>query len=183
MEDKKIVDLFWMRSEQAITETATKYGKYCHSIACNILSNNRDAEEAVNDTYMGAITSYVKNNEASVSSSELLAYVSEYLTDAAIDRLFSEKAAMVSLQWLRDNGVSADFVGDEYNIYLTFSTDDMPVQILSISDTRGFRRTVRPIADAIELDPAVFVLRSRYTFDTSFMIYPFNFIMSYSTKR
>lgn len=129
----------------------------------------------VNDTYMGAITSYVKNNEASVSSSELLAYVSEYLTDAAIDRLFSEKAAMVSLQWLRDNGVLADFVGDEYNIYLTFSTDDMPVQILSISDTRGFRRTVRPIADAIELDPAVFVLRSRYTFDTSFMIYPFNY--------
>ena len=57
MEDKKIVDLFWMRSEQAITETAAKYGKYCHSIACNILSNNRDAEEAVNDTYMGAWTS------------------------------------------------------------------------------------------------------------------------------
>lgn len=54
MEDKKIVDLFWMRSEQAITETATKYGKYCHSIAYNILANNEDAEEAVNDTYMGA---------------------------------------------------------------------------------------------------------------------------------
>lgn len=54
MEDKKIVDLFWMRSEQAITETATKYGKYCHSIAYNILANNGDAEEAVNDTYMGA---------------------------------------------------------------------------------------------------------------------------------
>lgn len=54
MEDHKIVDLFWMRSEQAIAETSSRYGKYCYSIAYNILSDGRDADEAVNDTYMGA---------------------------------------------------------------------------------------------------------------------------------
>lgn len=54
MDDQKIVDLYWNRSESAITETDRKYGKYCHSIAYNILANNEDAEESVNDTYMEA---------------------------------------------------------------------------------------------------------------------------------
>lgn len=54
MEDMQIVDLYFARSEQAIEETATKYGKYLFSIAYNILASIRDSEEAVNDTYMGA---------------------------------------------------------------------------------------------------------------------------------
>ncbi len=54
MEDSKIIDLYWARSEQAITETASKYGNYCYSIAYNILSNPEDTEEAINDTYIGA---------------------------------------------------------------------------------------------------------------------------------
>ena len=54
MEDKQIVDLFWARSENAISETANKDGKYCHYIAYNILHNNEDSEECVNDTYMNA---------------------------------------------------------------------------------------------------------------------------------
>lgn len=54
MEDSQIIDLFWRRSETAITETDRKYGKYCYSIAYNILTNNEDAEESVSDTYMAA---------------------------------------------------------------------------------------------------------------------------------
>ena len=54
MADGHIVDLYWERSENAITETASKYGKYCYSIAYNILTNHNDAEESVNDTYLGA---------------------------------------------------------------------------------------------------------------------------------
>ncbi|HZK27294.1 MAG TPA: sigma-70 family RNA polymerase sigma factor [Thermoclostridium sp.] len=54
MEDNRIVDLYWSRSENAIAETMTKYGKYCYTIAYNILANNEDANEIVNDTYMGA---------------------------------------------------------------------------------------------------------------------------------
>ena len=54
MEDMQIIDLYFVRSEQAIKETAQKYGKYLFSIAYNILSSNRDSEEAVNDTYLGA---------------------------------------------------------------------------------------------------------------------------------
>ena len=54
MEDCKIVDLYWERSEQAIAETGRKYGSYCLAIATSILPVREDAEESVNDTYMAA---------------------------------------------------------------------------------------------------------------------------------
>ena len=52
MDDARIVDLYWERSEAAIAETSSKYGKYCYAIAYNILSNAQDADESVNDTYL-----------------------------------------------------------------------------------------------------------------------------------
>lgn len=51
MEDSQIIELFWHRDESAITETNEKYGRFCHSIAYNILSVHEDAEECVNDTW------------------------------------------------------------------------------------------------------------------------------------
>lgn len=54
MEDKGIIDLYWERSEKAISETAVKYGRYCFGIAFNILGNREDSEESVNDTYLAA---------------------------------------------------------------------------------------------------------------------------------
>lgn len=54
MDDKNIVELYFQRSDRAITESDIKYGKYCYSIAYNILYNNEDAEESVNDTYLDA---------------------------------------------------------------------------------------------------------------------------------
>ena len=54
MEDHAIIELYWERSEDAISKTAAKYGGYCYTIAYNILSNNEDAEESVNDTWLAA---------------------------------------------------------------------------------------------------------------------------------
>ena len=54
MEDTRIVDLYWQRSEAAIEETEQKYGPYCRTIAYNILANQEDTEECVEDTYMSA---------------------------------------------------------------------------------------------------------------------------------
>ena len=54
MEDKQIIQLYFDRSEDAISQTALKYGKYCHTIAYNILHNFEDSEECVNDTYLKA---------------------------------------------------------------------------------------------------------------------------------
>ena len=61
LEDKQIVDLYWQRSEQAVPETAAKYGSYCRTIAYNILSDAQDAEECVNDTYLKAWNSMPTN--------------------------------------------------------------------------------------------------------------------------
>ena len=54
MEDERIVSLYWDRNEQAISETAAKYGAYCHTVAMNILGDRGDAEECVNDTWLQA---------------------------------------------------------------------------------------------------------------------------------
>jgi len=54
MEDDQIIRLYWRRSEEAIAETAVKYGIYCKSIAYGILRNSEDTEECVTDTYLRA---------------------------------------------------------------------------------------------------------------------------------
>ena len=54
LDDEKIIALFEERNEMAITETKTKYGRYCNTIAYQILQNREDAEECENDTYLDA---------------------------------------------------------------------------------------------------------------------------------
>lgn len=54
MDDSRIIELYWGRDQRAIPATAEKYGGYCMSIARNILENQEDAEECVNDTWLGA---------------------------------------------------------------------------------------------------------------------------------
>lgn len=53
MEDEKIIALFEMRSERALTELDTKYGKVCRNVSHNILHCDEDVEECVNDAYLG----------------------------------------------------------------------------------------------------------------------------------
>ena len=54
MEDSQIVELYWQKNENAISETAKKYGAYCFTIAENILHSTEDSEECVNDTWLHA---------------------------------------------------------------------------------------------------------------------------------
>ena len=68
MDDKAILDLYWTRSEQAISETDTKYGAYCFCIAYNILNNREDSEESVNDTYLAAWNSMPPRRPAVLSA-------------------------------------------------------------------------------------------------------------------
>lgn len=68
MEDTRIVNLYWARSENAIAETSVKYGSYCYSIAYNILANAEDADESVNDTYLNAWNSMPPHRPAILST-------------------------------------------------------------------------------------------------------------------
>ena len=54
MEDYKIVELYFVRSEEAIVQTDVKYGGLCRHIAGNILRSAQDCEECVNDTWLSA---------------------------------------------------------------------------------------------------------------------------------
>lgn len=54
MDDNKIVELYFNRSERAISESRDKYGGQCGIIAFNILRCKEDSEECVSDTWFKA---------------------------------------------------------------------------------------------------------------------------------
>lgn len=54
MQDNQIIDLYWARNQDAITETDRAYGSRLHNLAEGIIRNHQDAEESVSDTYMKA---------------------------------------------------------------------------------------------------------------------------------
>ena len=81
MEDYKIVDLYWQRSESAVAETATKYGKMLEGISYSLLSSREDAEECVNDTYLKAWDSMPEDRPAYLG-----AYLSRIVRCISIDR-------------------------------------------------------------------------------------------------
>ena len=88
MDDRKIIELFRERSEQAIAELADKYGAVCSNIALHILNNRQDAEECVNDTYLG-----VWNTIPPQNPDPLISYVCRIARNLAIKRYHRNTAA------------------------------------------------------------------------------------------
>ena len=78
MDDKAILDLYWARSEKAISETDAKYGAYCFCIANNILNNREDSEESVSDTYLAAWNSMPPKRPAVLSA--FLGKITRYIS-------------------------------------------------------------------------------------------------------
>ena len=81
MEDDMIIDSFFERSEQAIAELSTKYGKLAHVICNNILGNNSDSEECVNDSLFKMWTSIPPDRPDSLN-----AYFVRIVRNMALDR-------------------------------------------------------------------------------------------------
>ncbi len=81
MEDAAIIDLYNLRSERAIAETAQKYGAYCGVIAGNILPLQEDREECLNDAWLAAWNDIPPNRPAS-----LKAYLGRLTRNLAITR-------------------------------------------------------------------------------------------------
>lgn len=54
MDDNAIVQLYLMRDESALTQTAEKYGKRLFTLAYGIVNDRQTAEECENDTYLEA---------------------------------------------------------------------------------------------------------------------------------
>ena len=53
IDDEKIIDLFFERDQQGIRELDIKYGKICHNLSYNLTNSKQDAEECVNEAYLG----------------------------------------------------------------------------------------------------------------------------------
>lgn len=81
MEDSRIIELFFARSEQAIEELAQKYGSVCRRVADNILRDRLDAEECVNDAYLA-----VWNTIPPQRPDPLLSYVCRIVRNQALKR-------------------------------------------------------------------------------------------------
>jgi len=100
MRDDEIVALYWNRNEAAIEETSRKYGSYLRRIACNVLSDSRDCEECVNDTYLRT-WNVIPNNRPAVLSGFLgkitrALAVDRYRKNHAQKRIASEFALSLS---------------------------------------------------------------------------------------
>ena len=116
----------------------------------------------VNDSETGSITVYAENGEVSLLSSELMTYLSGTVTDEFASRLFSSSSEYISLDYITSLGAEASYDAISYEVRLTLSPEDMPIQILSIGGLSSFRHTRRPITGGIDLEPAVFTLTSSY---------------------
>ena len=82
MKDELIVQLFWQRSQQALSDTQKKYGSLIRSICAGILPDARDAEEAAADTYIRLWNSIPPNRP-----DNLKAYAVRVSRSAALDLL------------------------------------------------------------------------------------------------
>lgn len=87
MDDKQIISLFFERSEQAITELSQKYGVLCFQLANNILNDHQDAEECVNDAYLGAWNSIPPQ-----SPDPLRAYICRIVRNHSLKKLRANTA-------------------------------------------------------------------------------------------
>lgn len=87
MDDEKIIELFFVRSELAIKELDRKYGTVCQNISCNILNNRQDAEECVNDAYLGTWNAIPPQHP-----NPLLTFVCKIVRNVSIMRYRANKA-------------------------------------------------------------------------------------------
>lgn len=87
LDDKSIIALFFDRSETALTELDRKYGKLCYKLSHNILNSRQDAEECVNDAYLG-----VWNAIPPARPDPLRAYICKIVRNISLKRYYRKEA-------------------------------------------------------------------------------------------
>ena len=80
--------MFFERSEQAVRESDIKYGKICHNLSYNIVNGRRDAEECVNDAYLGAW-----NAIPPTRPEPLLSYIVKIVRNVSLKIYYRKEAA------------------------------------------------------------------------------------------
>ena len=146
LEDSKIVDLYWQRSEEAIPETAVKFGGYCRTIAYNILSDEQDAEECVNETWFRAWNSMPTHRP--VLLAPFLGKLTRWIS---MTRLRERNA-------LRRGGGETPLVLDELSEVIPDDTD--PEKQVELKELRAALRKF--VGDLDDTEARVFLARCWY---------------------
>lgn len=147
MEDQRIIALFWERDADAIAQTSKKYGRYCFSIANNILHSDQDAEECVNDTWLHAWNAIPPQKPT-----RLQMFLAKITRNLAFDRFSARTAG-------KRGGGEMQLVLDELAECLADETD-----VASEYEYRELCRSVRQFTDALpRRDRNVFLRRYFFT--------------------
>lgn len=94
IDDEKIIEMFFERSEQGIRELDNKYGKIIRKLSYNIVNNSQDAEECVNDSYLGAW-----NAIPPARPNPLLAYICRIVRNISLKHYYKKEAAKRSSRY------------------------------------------------------------------------------------
>ena len=88
IDDEKIIEMLFGHAEQGIRELDTKYGKDCHNLSYHIVGSRQDAEECVNDAYLGAW-----NAIPPVRPNPLLSYIMKIVRNISLKIYWRKEAA------------------------------------------------------------------------------------------
>ena len=149
IDDEKIIEMFFDRSEQGIRELDMKYGKICHNLSFNIVNNRQDAEECVNDAYLGAW-----NAIPPAHPNPLLSYIVQIGRHVSLKNYWTKKAA-------KRNG--------HYTIALEEIEGCIADQktVEDAIEVREFARVLEKFLDTLTLENRVIFMR-RYWFADSY---------------
>ena len=143
MTDAEIVALYWRRDPAAIEESQEQYGAYCRSIARNLLQNEEDAEEYLNDTWLGAWNSMPEHRPERLGP-----YLGKLTRWLGLSRLRKQRRAC-------RGGGETELVLDELSEYLPGGED--PAEA---AERRALSRTINRLLDAMKPEErSVFLAR------------------------
>ena len=147
--DERIIELFFERSEQAICELDSKYGKLCHTLSYNIVNDRQDAEECVNDAYLGAW-----NAIPPAKPNPLQAYICRIVRNLSLKRYYRKEAAKRSSAY--------EVAMEELEPYLS-APDTVDAEI----ETKELARIIERFLDSLSEENNVIFVR-RYWFMDSY---------------
>ena len=148
VDDEKIIDLFFQRSEQAIRELDTKYGKACHTLSYNIVNDKQDAEECVNDAYLGAW-----NTIPPTKPNSLQAYICKIVRNISLKLYYRKGAAK------RDSAYEVAM--QELEPYLA-APDTVETEI----ETKELAKIIESFLDTLTVENRVIFMRRYAYLDT-----------------
>ena len=130
IEDEKIIEMFFERSEQGIRELDIKYGKACRKLSYNIVNDRQDAEECVNDAYLGAW-----NAIPPVKPDPLLTYICKIVRNISLNLYHRKEAAKRSSHYTIALEEIEACIADQKNIEEEIEVRELACIIESFLDT------------------------------------------------